>query len=1155
MKRNLVPQPLLPNFMKVTLIQLFLLIMFSGLIFAHDSFGQGVLEQRITLKIEEDEISTVLAKIESIAKVKFMYSPEVIQAGRKVKLDVTNERLERVLQDFLPPLRLTYEVNKRTIILNLAPSRSPLSSQLLQLSERVTNANVTISGTVTDEKGDGLPGVNIILKGTQFGTNTDTKGNYAFNIPDGGGVLVFSFLGYKTVEQEIGNRTTLDVSMSLSDNSLEEVVVVGFGLKNKKETISGAISTVHADELSHASTVTAAGALVGKMPGIAFRQSTGRPGSAPSIEIRNYGSPLVIIDGIQKDYGSFAQLDFNDIENISVLKDASASIYGMQAANGVLVVTTKKGKRNQKPVITLNGYYGLQMPAGYNKPADAATYLKAIIQDETYNNVPESARTVTREEYNKWLQGTEPGYQSFDWFNYIWQTKPQTYGSLNVSGGSDNTDYYISFNRIEQKSMLRNFHGFDRTNFQSNVNINLSKKLKVGLNVTGRLERNRQPGLPGDDYDFALQSAFRNLPTRRPFVNDDSRYPAISAIDPQFSYGWINEDMSGVYKSEVRIMQLNGTGEYNITNNLKARVLLSYWFKNYRTDLREKSPILYKYNDAASAYDIAYQGNARYTERYVQNSEEMTSNVQLDYEKTFQKHHVHLVTGMETKSANYPGVYFLGSPEANGIPFLTTKTVTYMRDEIPFNQNRLGVLGRFNYDYDSKYILELSGRYDGSYFYKKGKRFGFFPSASVAYRVSQENFWKDNAFLSRNIDEVKLRGSYGILGKELGNPLTYLTGYNFNQGSAILDGREVVSSRITGLATDNITWGRVYVLDLGVDVGLLGNRLTGGFDWFDRHQTGELASRYDVLLPEEIGFSLPSENLNSDHTRGIEMNLNWKDNVQNFTYFLGGNFTFSRWITGTRYRPRWANSYDRYRDLWNTEGRFRDGSFQLVADGQFQSWEQIANHPIDQDHYGNTTIRPGDYIFKDTNNDGYITDLDMQNVTYRVNGGTPWLNFAFQAGASWKGIDFRAEFAGGSKFTYEQQWIMRYFDGNTNVSQYLADNSTWYKDIWDKNSGYEIGRYPLLTKGVNNWMNTHWPNSNWQTNVTYLKLRNVELGYNLPDHVIKKVKLTGLRIYISAQNILTFTNMPGGLDPEMTHDAGIAYPNPRLVNAGLTVKF
>ena len=1016
-------------------------------------------------------------------------------------------------------------------------------------------ADVTIRGRITDEKNEALPGVNVVLKGSGRGTVTDADGDYTLTVPDGNSVLVFSFLGYKTQEVAVNQRTTLNLKLAAEDKTLDEIVVVGFGLTNKRETLSGAISTVNADELSHASTATASGALVGKTPGINFRQTTGRPGSGPDIQIRNFGQPLVIIDGVQKDYSNFAQLDFNDIESVSVLKDASAAIYGMQAANGVLVVTTKKGKRNQKPTVTFQGYYGLQKPGGYNTPADAATYLRAQIQDETYNNVPDAARKITKEEYNKWVAGTDEKYKSFDWYNYVWQTRPQTYGNVNVSGGSESTDYYISVGHLNQQSMLRNFNGFNRTNIQSNINTNITKNFKIGLNIQGRLEHNDQPGLPGDDYDFALNAAFRNLPTRRPFANDNERYPAVSSIDPQYSYGWIGYETSGKYQAQTRVLQLNGSAEYKISNTLKARGLFSYWYKNYKTDLQEKSPILYAYDQATDKYNIAYQGNARYMERFVENSEEINSNVQLDYENTFAKHHIHMVGGVENRNGNYPSLYILGNPEANGIRSLTTRSTNTVRDNISFNQRRLGFIGRLNYDYEGKYIAEFSGRYDGSFFYKEGKRFGFFPSGSLGYRISQENFWKNNSRLSKAINDLKIRGSYGVLGRELGSALSYITGYNFNQGSAILDGREIVSSRVTGLATDNITWGRVYVLDLGVDISLLNNRLTAGFDWFDRHQTGELASRYDIYLPNEIGFSLPAENLNSDHTRGFDLSLGWKDNVRTVNYYFGGNFTFARWITGERYRPRWASSYDRYRDMGNTEGRFRDGTFQLVGVGQFKSWEEIANHPIDQDHYGNTTIRPGDYIYQDTNGDGFISDLDMKNVTYRVNTGTPWINFAFNMGANWKGFDLRADFVGATGFTYEQQGYMRYFDGNANVSQYLADNSTWYNDIWDKNSGLKLGKYPLLTKGVNNWMNTHWPNNYWQTNVTYVKLRNLELGYTIPAGKIPALKLSSLRLYLSAQNILTISNMPGGIDPELTSSAGMAYPNPRLVNAGFSLRF
>jgi len=1123
--------------MKLTTLFLF----FSVMAMAARSYSQNA---RFDLNVKNATIIQVFDEIEQVTDFGFLFKTDQLDLNKRYTLDIKNTNVEKIMNEVLDKDLYSYNIIERTIVI----TKTGENASQNRTSEKIT-------GKVTDSSGAPLPGVTIVVKGTTNGTITDKDGIYSlFNIPNGS-IIQFSFIGMKSQEIQVSERSRIDIVMSEDVVGVDEVVVIGFGLTQKKETLSGAISSVGAEELAHSSSATASGALVGKMAGVNFRQTNGKPGSAPTLQIRNYGDPFVIIDGVQRDYESLSQLDFNDIENVSVLKDASASIYGMQASNGVIVVTTKKGKRNQKPKISLHSYYGVQNPDGYNVPADAKTYLKAIIQDETYNNVPDASRTITKEEYDKWVNGSDKDHKSFDWYNYIWKPAPQYYNNVSLSGGAQNMNYYISIGNFKQEGLLRNFNGFERTNFQSNIDVDVTKRLKVGMSITGRLEEQDQPGLPGDDYDFAVNAAFRNLPTKRPFANDNPKYPAISSIDPQYSYGWIDYDTSGKYFSKDKVIQLTGTVEYNILNGLKARGLFGYYFKNNHSSTREKAPILYSYDENSEQYNIAYQGSGRYLERNFQNSEEVTTNFQLDYHHVFGKHNVHFVTGAEHKTGEYPRVYIWGSPAADGIKTLNMSSVNAVTDDISYKQKRLGFIGRLNYDYDRKYIMEFSCRYDGSYFYKQGKRYGFFPSGSAGYHISRENFWQNNNFLNSLINDLKIRGSYGITGKEVGDALTYITGYNYNYGAAILDGKEVITSRVSGLATDNITWGRVYLLNIGADINMFKNRLTGSFEWFQRHEKGDLASRSDVYLPNEVGFSLPSENLNGDYTRGTEFSLNWHDKIKDFEYWAGGNFTFSRWVTGERYKPHWSSAYDRYRDLYNTDGRYRDGSFQLVAIGQFKSWEEIANYPIDQDHYGNTTIRPGDYIYKDVNHDGYINDLDMKNVTYRVNGGTPWINFAFNIGGRWKGFDLRADFAGGSCYTYEQQSYMRYFDGNANVSKYLAENSTWYNDIWDKTSGFKIGKYPLLTKGVNNWMNTQWPNSKWQTNVTYVKLRNLEFGYTLPEMLTSKVNISNVRIYVSGQNILTFTNMPGNLDPEITSNSGMSYPNPKVYNIGLKVEF
>lgn len=1021
-------------------------------------------------------------------------------------------------------------------------------------------STLKVSGLVTDlSTGETLIGATVKVKGTTTAVAVDAAGKFTIDVPGPQSVLVANFIGYTDLEVPVQGKTVLDIKLSKVTTNLEEVVVTGFGLTTKKATLAGAISTVTADELSHARTATASGALVGKVPGITFRQTTGRPGSAPDIQIRNFGTPLIVIDGVTRDYTSFSNLDFNDIESISVLKDASAAIYGMQASNGAIVITTKKGKRNQKPTVGFQSYYGVQKVANYNKPADAKTYIKAIVQDETFNN---RTRTITREEYDKWMNESDDAHKGFDWYDFIWgKAAPQIYNSFNFSGGSENTDYYVAIGNLQQKPIMRNLgDGFNRTNLQTNVNANISKRIKVGVGITGRLENTSQAGLPGDDYGFAEQTAFRNLPTMRPYANNNPAYPAVSSIDPQYSYGWVGYETSGKYSQIRSAIQINGNLEIQILPGLKGRALANYSFTNTQQDLQEKSPTLYAYNTNTKNYDVAFSNQARYVERTFSNSREITTNFQLDYKRSFGDHNIQAVGGVESRSSISPSLYALGSPAANGIAFIpnSSSSITTLTDNLSFTQKRQSYQAKVNYDYKGKYIAEFLSSYMGSYYYAADRRWGFFPFGALAYRISEEGFWKNSSILSK-INDFKLRASYGTTGKDLGSAFAYLDAYNYgNQGVAIVNGQDVITSRIAGLATKTVSWGRVNTLNLAIDATLLNNRLSGTFEWFDRHETGELASRYDVLLPDLVGFSRPNENLNSNHVRGIELNLNWRDAIGNFNYFVGGNFTFSRWITGYRYKQdeRWTSEWDRYRNgISNDEGRYRDGTMQLIGIGQFQSWEEIANYPIDQDHEGNRTIRPGDFKFQDVNGDGFINDLDMQIVTYRINSGTPWINFGFNLGGSYKGFDLRADFVGATGTTYEQQGYMRYFDSNQNVSQYLADNSTWYKDIWDKNSGFNIGKYPLLTRGANNWMTTHWPNNYWQTNLTYVKLRNLEFGYTIPYTALKRVGISNFRVYVAGQNVAQISNMPGGLDPEITSNGGNSYPNPRVYTMGVQVKF
>jgi TonB-linked SusC/RagA family outer membrane protein len=1029
-----------------------------------------------------------------------------------------------------------------------------------------------ISGQVTDiATGEVLVGATIKIQGRDNAATTDGSGKFSIDVAGISSILTVSFTGYTELQVSTEGKTVLDIKLARVTKDLEEVVITGFGLTNRKATLSGAIATVTGEELSHSRATSVSGALVGRVSGINFRQTQGRPGAAPDVRIRNFGgNPLFVIDGVTRNLDAFNNLDFNDIESINVLKDGSAAIYGMLAENGVVVVTTKKGKRGQKPTLSYDTYYGIQQVANFNKPADIKSYIRGIVQTETYGDGKNSYnRTITKEEYDKWMAGTEPGYQGFDWYKYIYVNAPQTQNRLSISGGTDKTDYYISGSTTSQKPMLRNFgQGLVRHNLQANYNATVSKRIKFGIQLNGYYSKLSNANIPGDDYDFAANSAYLNLPTKRPYANDNPLYPQISSSPGTaiYSYGLVGEDVSGVESTIKRNIQANATLEIDILKGLKARILGSYSFLANQFDSRRKSPTLYSYDEATGTYSVSYSTQDRNIDHVFTNTDNTTTNVQLDYKRTFGKHNIQATAGMEHRIAYSPQIRVQGLPPANNIAFLPNVRdfVNNINDDISLYTPRRGYIGSVKYDYKGKYIAEFVGRYDGSFNFKKSAQYGFFPGASLAYRISEENFWQKSSLL-RNINDFKIRASYGVLGFETDQNFSFLNGYNYNQGTTVINGAYVLGSQVRGLASDYVTWGRTKTKDIGIDVTLLRNRLTFTIDYFERLRTGILAPRNDVFVPNLVGYTIGQENLNSDKNRGFDGSIAWRDRVGEFSYFIGGNFSYGRSITGFRYNQLFSSDYNRWRNPGNDEGRLNGGSFQLIAIGQFKTWEEIAKHPIDQDGKGNQTLRPGDFIYQDVNNDGFINDLDRKIATYSVNGGTPPLSYGFNFGAGYKGFDIRFDFAGGSLFTFQQNAAnisanetmgnyMREWFPNQNTSQYLMDNSSWYSDIWDRNSPIIVGKYPLLLQTTPP-PNTSLTSTGWQTNITYVKLRNFELGYTLPYSLMQSIGISKFRIYVSGQNVLIFSNMPGKLDPEISQGGGQSLPNPRILTAGVQVNF
>ncbi len=1043
------------------------------------------------------------------------------------------------------------------LLLLTLPLTSVLASTFLNtsLSDIVQqNKTVRISGTVVSEGDNGpIIGANIKEVGTTNGTISDIEGKFTLSVnPES--TLEISFIGYVKQVIKVTN-STLHIIMKEDARQLNEVVVTGFGLAQKKATLTGAISSVGSDDIARSSAVTTSGALAGKIAGINVRQADGRPGNGVSVQIRNMGTPLYVIDGVIKDEGQFNNIDFNDIESISILKDASAAIYGMRAANGVVVVTTKKGQLNQKNIVSVNTYYGWQNLSSFPKPADAVTYITNYIQSETLQGVQDQNRKYTREDLAKWTEGKEKGYVPFDWYHYIWKTAPQYYIGISTSGGSDKINYYLAVSHIDQDAMIRNYGGFRRTNVQMNVDANITKRFKVGASLNGRIETRENPGVPGgDDYWAPIFATYRNLPTKRPFANDNPKYPALTSNDASTNFGMLNYKLSGKYRNVWRVAQLNFNAEYQLFDGLKLKGLLGYYLAQQWLDNQEYTYTLYDYDPKTDTYPIAFQNLNPWRERNIQNVEELTTNFQLSYDKKFGVHSINAVLGAETIKRDTPNFWIHSIPEANSIHLIDFSTLKEFNDYGNNTEARIGYLGRISYNYNEKYLLDLSARYDGSWKFPPSHRWGFFPSVSVGWRISQEGFWQESSYLNK-ISDLKIRASYGLVGDDNVSGYSafdYMKGYNFKNGGSVIDNSYTIGTVPRGLAVTNLSWIKAKMLDIGLDYGFFDHKLLGTVDYFRRIRTGLPASRYDVLIPSEAGFSLPNENLNSDVVKGYDLGLKWNSNVGDLKYSIGANVTYSRLFDWQQYKPRFGNSWDYYRNSINE--RFSNITWGYEAIGQFQNWEQISSYPVDIDGKGNTTLRPGDIIYKDVNGDKTINGLDERPLGYKQ-GGTPTFNYGLNFAFNYKDISLSFDLTGGALNTWNQDWEQRlpFHDGGNNPQYYLSD--TWrLSDIWNANSTLIPGKYPTPLVG-NSGHSDYWSSSFWYHNVSYIKLRNLELSYTVPTKLLSKVNISNLRVYLLAQNLFMISNTHLVMDPEIDSSNALQYPTTRVFNLGLTLKF
>lgn len=1050
-------------------------------------------------------------------------------------------------------------------------------------------AQKTVSGTVTDSDGFPLVGVNITEKGTTNGVITDVDGNYTISLKKTDSKLVFSYVGFSSKEIKVLDQTHINVSLEQSSTLLDEVVAVGYATQ-KKATVASAVSSINTDDLARSASTSVANALVGKVSGLTFRQKSGQPGSATSIQVRNMGEPLYVIDGIMKDASAFNSLDVNDIANISILKDGAAAIYGVKAANGVVLVTTKTGKRGEKAKVSINANVGWSGWTEYPDLLNAsqwkyANYMKSV---NSGNLKGTDAINAAKNDLEKWQQGyynpeTGEDYRGFNWKDeFVRDNAPQYYINANVQGGSDKMDYYLSLSHVDQDAVFREYT-YNRTNLQGNFNMNLTNDLKLGFSVLGKVEQNINPALPGDDDYFEMRNSIYNLiPTMRPYANDNPDY--LNFINPTHdkahNMAAYTIDNAGKYQKDVRTIQTSANLEYNIPiDGLTAKAQLSYFYYDLNEENNEKSWNEYTYDPATKEYKVAYTKSDTYLGKNRQYREEMTGQFTLNYDNVFaEDHHVTGVAGFEFYKENRKGTNVWQTPVENQfVPIITTNENNYVA-ETARTISTASWIFRLGYAYKEKYIVDFAGRYDASWRFPTGSQWGFFPSVSAAWRINEETFFKEGS-ISNWMSSLKLRASYGEMGDDMASTFNnlypdfaFMPGYTFGRPGAIISGDPFGGSdsyytgtSYNGIPQTNLSWMTSSILNVGIDMGFLNERLRFEFDLFQRKRDGIPAKPDDVTFPQESGMTVLSQNLNSDEVRGFDASIGWTDNIADFRYNVGVNFTLARQRSGKVYGEKFLNAWDEYR--WSQSDRWanvKNGAVWMYeVIGVFQTQEQIDNYPVDIDGANNTKLVPGDLIFKDVNGDGIINQFDERPLGYAATdyawdasnaNKQPLMTMGINLGFEWKGIDFAADLAGGFMNTYVADWHVK--NGVTLDQTGYVYNSldVWHhEDIFDPTSPWVPGSFPAL-RDEN--PSARWWNDFYTKEINYLRLRNLVVGYTFPQKWTKKAYIEKLRLYFEGSNLLCWDSLEDyGFDPEISSVTGFDYPQHRTCLFGINVTF
>ena len=1026
----------------------------------------------------------------------------------------------------------------------------------------------SISGNVKDESGEPIIGANIKVVGNNAtGTITDMDGNFKLSAPTPG-TLEVSFIGYITKKVAVtANASSYNIILKEDSKTLDEVVVVGYGTQ-KKATLTGAVSAIGNEQLQLTKTQDTKNMLTGKVPGVRVTQNTSEPGDFGhgNFDIRGYGSsPLIVVDGVPR--GNFERLDPNEIESVSVLKDASAAIYGARGGNGVILVTTKKGNKGQAK-IEYSMYYGIQTPAEVLKPVGAIDRM-TIGNEVSMRSLTDPRLTYEDALFEQYRSGQKV---STDWYDAVMSgSAPQQQHNVSISGGSDKMDYFVNFGYMDQKGFLQsNDLDYHRYNFRSNLNAQITNNLHMSVKLGATLDQRERPYR--ETWEI-FNYLWRSVPDESIYANNNSQYLAHPDGNVDNVVGMMDKDLVGYKKDGNKILSSSFEAEYTVpeVKGLKLKGLFSYdntikdnayWKKSYEE---------YNYDAATDTYSPYTRQSPTNLVRQYNNNWSTLWQASVNYDNTFGGHHV---SGLFLYEESYAKGDDISASRNFSIP------IPYLfagdsEDQVGNGGNvselaRKAWVGRLNYDYRGKYMAEFSFRYDGSSKFPTNKQWGFFPSASVGWRMSEESFIKDNYSF---IDNLKLRGSYGEMGDDGAADYQYVTGYNYPNTSGkiynefpkgyVFDGKVYNSLGFRSAPNLNITWYTIKTLNIGLDADLWNGLFGFTVEYFQRDRSGLLATRISTT-PGNFGSTMPQENLNSDRTKGFELELRHNNKIGEFHYNVNANVSLTRTMNRYVERNPSGNSYANWLDRNNTN-RYNDIWFGWSGDGRYSNWNDIANSTSYGKGNGSSSTLPGDYRYEDWNQDGVIDDLDKHPIATTVSASGsdfnnfqnkrnyPLMNFGLTLGGDWKGIDCSFTFQGSamSYVAYGEQ-MSAPLAWNGNALDLFLDR--WHpadakQDPYDPSAQWISGYYAYGGKTAD-------ANSTFAIQKgDYVRLKTAEIGYTLPKNWIRMFGIQNLRVYMNGYNLFTITGVKG-VDPEKPAELfGYLYPLNRSYNFGASVTF